>query len=57
VARSLERSGQVVSLAGDIIRSKALDFLVENADVENAEGEGAGVTSDDGEGPADRLSS
>jgi trigger factor len=33
VARSLERSGQVVSLAGDIIRSKALDFLVEHADI------------------------
>jgi trigger factor len=33
LARSLDRSGQVVSLAGDIIRSKALDFLVEHADV------------------------
>jgi trigger factor len=33
VAKSLERSGQVVSLAGDIIRSKALDFLVEHADI------------------------
>jgi trigger factor len=37
VARSLERSGQVVSLAGDIIRSKALDSLVEHAEVENAD--------------------
>jgi trigger factor len=42
VARSLERSGQVVSLAGDIIRSKALDLLVESAD----------ITSDDGDTPA-----
>jgi FKBP-type peptidyl-prolyl cis-trans isomerase (trigger factor) len=28
LAKSLDRSGQVVALAGDIIRSKALDFLV-----------------------------
>lgn len=33
VAKTLERSGQVTSLAGDIIRSKALDFLVEHAEV------------------------
>jgi trigger factor len=33
VARSLDRSGQVVALAGDIIRSKALDVLVEHADI------------------------
>jgi trigger factor len=33
VARLLERSGQIASLTGDIIRSKALDFLVESADV------------------------
>ena len=33
VARTLERTGQVVTLAGDIIRSKALDFLVEHADI------------------------
>ncbi len=33
VATSLDRSGQVVSLAGDIIRTKALDLLVEHADV------------------------
>ncbi|MDP8955738.1 MAG: trigger factor [Actinomycetota bacterium] len=35
VRRILERSGQVTSLAGDIIRSKALDLLVEAADVGN----------------------
>ncbi|MFM7718916.1 MAG: trigger factor [Actinomycetota bacterium] len=33
VARSLDRSGQIVALAGDIIRSKALDVLVERAKV------------------------
>jgi trigger factor len=34
VAKSLDRSGQVVALAGDIIRSKALDVLVENASID-----------------------
>ena len=33
ITRILERSGQVGSLAGDIIRTKALDRLVEAADV------------------------
>lgn len=33
VATTLERSGQIVSLAGDIIRSKALDVLVEHAEI------------------------
>ena len=28
------QAGQVVTLAGDIIRSKALDLLVERADIE-----------------------
>ncbi|MBA3738024.1 MAG: trigger factor [Actinobacteria bacterium] len=36
VAKDLERTGQVVTLAGDIIRTKALDLLVERADVERA---------------------
>jgi trigger factor len=31
IAKALERSGQIGSLAGDIIRSKALDLLVEQA--------------------------
>ena len=34
VAKDLERSGQVVTLAGDIIRTKALDLLVERADID-----------------------
>ncbi|GIV01018.1 MAG: trigger factor [Actinomycetota bacterium] len=33
VATSLEQSGQIVALAGDIIRSKALDVLVEHAEI------------------------
>jgi trigger factor len=33
IAKTLDRSGQVVSLAGDIIRTKALDLLVEHAEV------------------------
>ena len=36
VAKDLERSGQVVTLAGDIIRTKALDLLVERADIETS---------------------
>jgi len=38
VAKSLDRSGQVVALAGDIIRSKALDVLVEHANVTPEDG-------------------
>jgi trigger factor len=37
VAKSLDRSGQVVTLAGDIIRSKALDVLVEHANIHPAD--------------------
>jgi trigger factor len=33
VAKSLERSGGVTSLAGDIIRTKALDLVVDHAEV------------------------
>ena len=40
IAATLERNGQVVTLAGDIIRSKALDLLVEHADI-TTEGESA----------------
>jgi len=31
--REPERTGEVVSLAGDIVRSKALDFLVDHAEI------------------------
>ncbi|MDP9297646.1 MAG: trigger factor [Actinomycetota bacterium] len=34
LAKALERSGQIVTLAGDIIRGKALDLLVEHADIQ-----------------------
>jgi trigger factor len=43
VVRVLERTGQVGSLAGDIIRTKALDLMVEAADVTS---EGASTTPD-----------
>jgi trigger factor len=33
LAKKLDKSGQIVTLAGDIIRSKALDILVDNADI------------------------
>jgi trigger factor len=33
VAKNLDRSGQVVALAGDIIRSKSLDVIVEHAKI------------------------
>jgi trigger factor len=33
MAVQLDRSGQIVTLAGDIIRSKALDVLVEHAEI------------------------
>jgi trigger factor len=34
LAKALDRSGQIVTLAGDIIRGKALDLLVEHADIQ-----------------------
>jgi trigger factor len=33
LAKQLDRSGQIVTLAGDIIRGKALDLLVEEAEI------------------------
>jgi trigger factor len=33
-AKQLDRSGEIVTLAGDIIRTKALDLLVEHADIQ-----------------------
>jgi trigger factor len=46
VAKSLDRSGQVVSLAGDIIRSKALDVLVEHADIRPEGSSGDAIARD-----------
>ena len=42
LAKQLERSGQIVTLAGDIIRGKALDLLVERAEIEPEQGDGPG---------------
>jgi trigger factor len=47
VAKSLDRSGQVVALAGDIIRSKALDVLVEHADIRTEDAPDAGALKED----------
>jgi len=43
--REPERTGQVVSLAGDIVRSKALDFLVDHAEIAS---EGESLKADGG---------
>lgn len=43
--REPERTGEVVSLAGDIVRSKALDFLVDPAEIAS-EGESLGADED-----------
>jgi trigger factor len=48
LAKQLDRSGQIVTLASDIIRTKALDLLVENADIQNE----ALTTEEVGEQPA-----
>ena len=45
IARTLERTNQIVTLAGDIIRSKALDLLVERADI-TSEGESSAPRED-----------
>ena len=55
VRRILERSRQVASLAGDIIRSKALDLLVEAADV-STEGASETVAAETAEAPGDASS-
>src|SRR4029079_16885308 len=49
LAKQLDRSGQIVTLAGDIIRSKALDILVERADVtaESPEAADAAVSTEE----------
>jgi trigger factor len=48
LAKQLDRSGQIVTLASDIIRTKALDLLVENADIQTE----APATEEVGEQPA-----
>jgi trigger factor len=46
LAKQLDRTGQIVTLAGDIIRTKALDLLVERADVTEESPEAAAATAD-----------
>ncbi|HEX6400163.1 MAG TPA: trigger factor [Actinomycetota bacterium] len=46
VAKELDRTGQIVTLAGDIIRTKALDLLVERADVTEESPETAAAPAD-----------
>jgi trigger factor len=58
LAKQLDRTGQIVTLAGDIIRTKALDLLVERADITDASPEAATATpsSDDEEPAAEEAS-
>ena len=56
LAKQLDRSGQIVTLAGDIIRGKALDLLVEHADIETetqTESPEAGAEADEAEASSD----
>jgi trigger factor len=56
LAKQLDRSGQIVTLAGDIIRGKALDLLVEQADIETetqTESPEAGAEADVAEASSD----
>ncbi len=58
LATTLDRTGQVVALAGDIIRSKALDVLVEHAEIASsnvAQEASPNVSEDDG--PVDEEAS
>ncbi|MGZ4132294.1 MAG: trigger factor [Actinomycetota bacterium] len=52
LAKQLDRSGQIVTLAGDIIRTKALDVLVEHAEVTDESPEAAAPAASEQDGPA-----
>jgi len=52
LAKQLDRSGQIVTLASDIIRTKALDLLVEHADIQTE----APTTDGEGEQAAEAES-
>jgi trigger factor len=54
LAKQLDRSGQVVTLAGDIIRSKALDILVERADITEESPETAAEPDEPADQPVDQ---
>jgi trigger factor len=51
LAKALDRSGQIVTLAGDIIRGKALDLLVERADIEDTQASADAEPGRDTEAP------
>jgi hypothetical protein len=53
--REPERTGQVVSLAGDIVGSKALDFLVDHAEIAS-EGESLWADEDPDEDSTEAVS-
>jgi trigger factor len=53
LAKQLDRSGQIVTLAGDIIRGKALDLLVERADITDEAADAAADNEDDETGDDD----
>jgi trigger factor len=57
LARTLDRNGQVVALAGDIIRSKALDVLVENAEIVSQAGSQIGSQTESQIGSKDAAPS
>jgi trigger factor len=48
LAKQLDRTGQIVTLAGDIIRTKALDLMVEHADISDEDADPSETNSDDG---------
>jgi trigger factor len=52
LAKQLDRTGQIVTLAGDIIRTKALDLMVERADITEESPEAADATSADADSEA-----
>lgn len=51
LAKQLNRTGQIVTLAGDIIRTKALDLLVEHADIRSQSETAAAVSEGDDDAP------
>ncbi len=55
LAKQLDRSGQVVTLAGDIIRSKALDILVERADITQESPEDAAEPAEPADGTEEQA--
>ncbi len=55
LATQLERSGQIVTLAGDIIRGKALDLLVERADIDTESPEADEPADQVGDAPAEEA--